>query len=77
VERASETATYVLSLWLAALLVACGMVIGGVKARSYVLRELRTLTIPSQMKDRPGKSASGFFGVKFKNLQKGDRLRLT
>jgi hypothetical protein len=46
VERASETPTHVVSLWLAALVIACGMVIGG-----YVRRGLRTLTIPPQMKD--------------------------
>ncbi len=51
VERARETPTHVLPLWLAALVVACGIVIGGVMARSYVRRELRTLTIPLQMKD--------------------------
>ena len=32
-ERGRETPTQVLSLWLAALVVACGLVIGGVKAR--------------------------------------------
>ena len=51
VEYARETPTRSLPLWLAALVVACGIVIGGVKARSYVRRVLRTLTIPLQMKD--------------------------
>jgi hypothetical protein len=44
VERARETPTHVLPLWLAALVVACGILIGGVKTRSYVRREVRTLT---------------------------------
>jgi hypothetical protein len=51
VEYARETPTRILPLWLAALVVACGIVIGGVKAKSFMRRQLRTLTIPLQMKD--------------------------
>jgi hypothetical protein len=51
VEYARETPTRILPLWLAALVVACGIVIGGVKAKSFMRRQLRTLTIPLQMND--------------------------
>jgi hypothetical protein len=51
VEYARETPVRILPLWLAALVVACGIVIGGVKAKSFVRRQLRTLTIPLQMND--------------------------
>jgi hypothetical protein len=51
VEYARETPTRILPLWLAALAVACGIVTGGVKAKSFMRRQLRTLTIPLQMKD--------------------------
>jgi hypothetical protein len=49
VEYARETPTRILPLWLATLVVA-GIVIGGVKAKSFMRRRLRTLTIPLQMK---------------------------
>ena len=51
VEYARETPTRILPLWLAALVVACGIVIGGVKAKSFMRRQLRTLTIPLQRND--------------------------
>ncbi len=38
VEYARETPTRSLTLWLAALVVACGIVIGGVKVRSFMRR---------------------------------------
>jgi hypothetical protein len=50
VEYARETPTRILPLWLATLVVA-GIVIGGVKAKSFMRRRLRTLTIPLQMND--------------------------
>ena len=40
VEYARETPTRSLPLWLAALVVACGIVIGGVKVRSFMRRQL-------------------------------------
>ena len=42
VAYARETPTRILPLWLAALVVACGIVIGGVKGRSFMRRQLRT-----------------------------------
>ncbi len=40
VEYTRETPTRTLPLWLAALVVACGIVIGGVKVRSFMRRQL-------------------------------------
>ena len=40
VEYARETPTRSLPLWLAALVVACGIVIGGVKVRSFMRSHL-------------------------------------
>ena len=40
VEYARETPTRILPLWLAALVVACGIVIGGVKVRSFMRSHL-------------------------------------
>jgi hypothetical protein len=39
------------SAWLAALAAAFTIMIGGIKARTYLRRELRTLTVPPHMKD--------------------------
>jgi hypothetical protein len=50
-ERAAATPTHVFSAWLAALAAAFAMMIGGIKARTYLRRELRTLTVPLHMKD--------------------------
>ena len=58
VEYARETPTRILPLWLAVLVVACGIVIGGVKAKSFMRRQLRTLTIPLQMRIQAGSALS-------------------
>ena len=50
-ERADATPTHVFSAWLAALAAAFTTMIGGIKARTYLRRELRTLTVPPHMKD--------------------------
>lgn len=50
-ERADATPTHVFSAWLAALAAAFTIMIGGIKARTYLRRELRTLTVPPHMKD--------------------------
>jgi len=47
-ERANATPTHVFSAWLAALAAAFTIMI---KARTYLRRELRTLTVPPHMKD--------------------------
>ena len=44
--RADATPTHVFSAWLAALAAAFTIMIGGIKARTYLRRELRTLTVP-------------------------------
>jgi hypothetical protein len=50
-ERAGARPTHVFSAWLAALAAAVTIMIGGIKARTYLRRELRTLTVPPHMKD--------------------------
>lgn len=50
-ERADATPTQVFSAWLAALAAAFTIMIGGIKARTYLRRELRTLTVPPHMED--------------------------
>jgi hypothetical protein len=52
-ERADATPTHVFSAWFAALAAAFTIMIGGIKARTYLRRELRALTVPPHMKD-PG-----------------------
>jgi hypothetical protein len=50
-ERASATPTNVFSAWLAALAAAVTIMIGGIKARACLRRELRALTVPPDMTD--------------------------
>jgi hypothetical protein len=50
-ERAGATPTHVFSAWLVALAAALTIMIGGIKARTYLRRELRTLTVPPHTKD--------------------------
>jgi hypothetical protein len=52
-EGADATPTHVFSAWFAALAAAFTIMIGGIKARTYLRRELRALTVPPHMKD-PG-----------------------
>ena len=46
-----RNASQVFSAWLAALAAAVTIMIGGIKARTYLRRELRTLTVSPHMKD--------------------------
>jgi hypothetical protein len=51
-ERADATPTHIFSAWLAALAAAFTVMVGGgIKVRTYLRRELLTLTVPPEMKD--------------------------
>ena len=52
IERVSEQHPRVLYIWFVTIVAGFGAVIGAVKAVPFVRRQLRTLSVPVQMKDQ-------------------------